>query len=74
MSDWNQIGALKVAAELREFIEDEALPGTGIEPDRLWSALDAIIHDLAPRNRALLARRDELQARIDAWHGSAAAA
>src|SRR3954467_11759685 len=69
LSEWNQIGALQVAAELREFIEKEALPGTGIEPDRLWSALDAILHDLAPRNRALLAKRDELQARIDAWYG-----
>ena len=68
MSDWNQIGALQVAAELREFIEKEALPGTGIEPDRFWSALDAIVRDLAPRNRALLEKRDELQAKIDAWH------
>ena len=69
MSEWNQIGALQVAAELREFIEKEALPGTGIEPDRLWSALDAILHDLAPRNRELLKKRDDLQAKIDAWYG-----
>ena len=69
MSEWNQIGELQVAAELREFIEKEALPGTGIEPDRLWSALDAILHDLAPRNRELLKKRDDLQARIDAWYG-----
>ena len=69
LSEWNQIGALQVAAELREFIEKEALPGTGIEPDRLWSALDAILHDLAPRNRELLKKRDDLQAKIDAWHG-----
>ena len=69
LSEWNQIGALQVAAELREFIEKEALPGTGIEPDRLWSALDAILHDLAPRNRELLKKRDDLQAKIDAWYG-----
>ncbi|MGF7210619.1 malate synthase [Skermanella aerolata] len=69
LSEWNQIGELQVAAELREFIEKEALPGTGIEPDRLWSALDAILHDLAPRNRELLKKRDDLQARIDAWYG-----
>jgi malate synthase len=69
LSEWNQIGELQVAAELREFIEKEALPGTGIEADRLWSALDAILHDLAPRNRELLKKRDDLQARIDAWYG-----
>src|SRR3954464_2202724 len=69
LSEWNQIGALQVAAELREFIEKEALPGTGIEPNRLWGALDAILHDLAPRNRELLKKRDDLQAKIDAWYG-----
>jgi malate synthase len=68
LSEWNQIGGLQVAAELREFIETEALPGTGIEPGQLWSALDAILHDLAPRNRELLAKRDELQAKIDIWY------
>jgi malate synthase len=69
LTEWIQIGALQVAAELHEFIETEALPGTGIEPDRLWSALDAILHDLAPRNRELLKKRDDLQAQIDAWYG-----
>lgn len=69
LSEWIQIGGLQVAAELHEFIEKEALPGTGVEPSQLWTALDSILHDLTPRNRALLARRDELQARIDAWYG-----
>jgi len=68
MTDRIEIGGLKVAAGLHDFIEREALPGTGVEPERFWSALDAIVHDLAPQNRALLARRDELQAQIDAWH------
>ena len=63
-----QVGGLQVAAELHRFIETEALPGTGVTPQQFWSGLDAILHDLAPRNRALLAKRDELQAKIDEWY------
>jgi malate synthase len=68
MTDRIQAGGLRVAKLLHDFIEDEALPGTGVAPERFWSALDSIVHELAPRNRVLLARRNELQARIDAWH------
>ncbi|MBP2312137.1 malate synthase [Azospirillum soli] len=63
-----QVGGLQVAAELHRFIENEALPGTGVTAQQFWSGLDAILHDLAPRNRALLAKRDELQAKIDDWY------
>jgi malate synthase len=63
-----RIGGLGVAATLRDFIEREALPGTGVEPARFWTSLEAILRDWAPRNAALLARRDELQERLDAWH------
>ncbi len=59
---------LQVAAELAAFIETEALPGTGVDPARFWAGFSALIHDLAPQNRALLDRRDDLQAQIDAWH------
>ncbi|GGG41278.1 malate synthase G [Caldovatus sediminis] len=59
---------LAVARILREFLEREALPGTGVEPARFWGAYEAILRDLGPRNAALLRKRDELQARIDAWH------
>jgi malate synthase len=63
-----RIGGLGVAAVLRDFIDNEALPGTGVEPARFWSGLEAILRDWAPRNAALLAKRDELQAKLDAWH------
>ncbi|PWR24609.1 malate synthase G [Zavarzinia aquatilis] len=59
---------LQVSADLVAFIEDEALPGTGIEAADFWAGFDAMAHDLAPKNRTLLAIRDELQAKIDAWH------
>ena len=61
-------GGLKVSKPLCEFVRDEAAPGTGIDPARFWSSLAAIVSDLGPQNRALLERRDALQARIDAWH------
>ena len=68
MSGRVQVGGLEVAEELHRFVEDEALPDTGLEPDAFWSGAAAIIHDLAPRNRELLARREELQSLIDGWH------
>ena len=59
---------LQVDAVLARFLEDEALPGTGIDAGAFWSGLAGLLADFAPQNRALLAKRDELQARIDAWH------
>jgi len=63
-----QKGGLQVASELHQLLEQDILPGTGVSSDRFWQGLEGIITDLAPRNRALLARRDELQAQIDDWH------
>ena len=63
-----QVGGLAVAENLHRFIVEEALPGSGVDADAFWQGADAVIHDLAPRNRELLARRDELQGRIDAFH------
>ncbi|HIM52731.1 MAG TPA: malate synthase G [Acidobacteria bacterium] len=68
MTDRIEAGALQVDKELYDFINDEALPGTGIAPEAFWSGFDKLIHDLSLRNRELLATRDELQAKIDAWY------
>jgi malate synthase len=68
MTDYVETQSLKVDPSLHAFVVEKALPGTGIEPDHFWSAFSAIVHELAPRNRELLARRDDLQAQIDAWH------
>jgi malate synthase len=59
---------LEVATELYRFIEDQALPGTGVDSATFWKGFDAIVHDLAPKNAALLAERDRLQAEMDRWH------
>ncbi|HEY0954830.1 MAG TPA: malate synthase G [Roseateles sp.] len=59
---------LQVDADLARFIDTEVLPGTGVAPDAFWAGFSAIAHDLAPKNRALLAERDRLQSEIDAWH------
>jgi len=59
---------LRVDTLLSDFIEQEALPGSGVSADAFWAGFDAIVHDLTPVNRGLLAERDRLQAAIDAWH------
>ncbi len=68
MTQWNRRGGLQVASELDEMILNEALPGTGIKSEDFWGQFEAIVNDLAPKNRALLAKRDEIQAKIDKWH------
>ena len=59
---------LKVAGVLADFVEARALPGTGLEPDAFWAGVADVFARFAPRNRALLEKREALQARIDAWH------
>ena len=68
MADRIAAGGLQVDRELYDFINDEALPGTGVSPEAFWAGFDQLVHDLAPRNRQLLDKREELQRRIDAWY------
>ena len=59
---------LRVARPLHDMIEHEALPPTGVASDTFWKGLADLVHAFGPKNRELLARRDDLQAQIDAWH------
>ena len=59
---------LQVDTRLAAFLETRALPGSGVDPERFWAGFAAIVQDLTGKNRALLAKREDLQARIDAWH------
>ncbi|MBJ2349253.1 MULTISPECIES: malate synthase G [Pseudomonas] len=68
MTEHVQVGGLQVAKVLFDFVNNEAIPGTGLTADAFWAGADKVIHDLAPKNKALLAKRDDFQARIDAWH------
>jgi len=68
MTDMIERAGLKVADTLARFIEEQALPGTGIEAHAFWSGVADIYARFSPENAALLARRDELQAQIDGWY------
>jgi len=68
MTERITVHRLQVARELHRFIEESVLPNSGISSLRFWRGFDAIVTDLAPKNRALLAERDRLQAELDAWH------
>jgi malate synthase len=62
------VAGLKVAKVLHDFVVDEVIPGAGIEATAFWAGLDRLVQRFAPVNRALLQRRDELQAKIDDWY------
>ena len=62
------VGGLRVAKPLYDLVKEEIAPGTGVDPDRFWTAFGEIVRELMPRNRELLAKRDALQARLDQWH------
>ena len=60
--------ALQVAEILARFVEEQALPGSGVTAESFWHGFSDLVHEMGPRNSALLIRRAELQAQIDAWH------
>lgn len=68
MSERITVGGIRVDEVLYDFVNNEAIPGTGVDPDAFWAGAAEIFTDLAPRNRELLATRVELQSEIDAWH------
>ena len=68
MTDRIEKHGLQVATELATFIDNHALPGTGIEPDRFWAGFADLLAEMSPRNRALLQKREDLQSTIDEWH------
>jgi malate synthase len=68
MTDYISRDGIRIARELANFVDQRALPGTGIEPQAFWSGFADLLGALAPTNRALLAKRDSLQTQIDAWH------
>ena len=68
MTDRIAAGRLQVASVLHRFIEDQVLPGSGLDREAFWRGFEVVAHDLAPKNAALLAERDRLQAELDDWH------
>ncbi|MEO1705776.1 MAG: malate synthase G, partial [Pseudomonadota bacterium] len=68
MEDRIDSHGLKIARPLWDFIETQALPGTGVSSDAFWAGLSRLAHDFGPKNRALLAKREEIQTQIDDWH------
>ena len=68
MSERITEGGLNIDAGLHSLLEQDIAPGTGVSPEQFWQGLDAIVRDLAPRNRDLLATRASLQEQIDSWH------
>lgn len=68
MTDYVKVGSLQVAKELYDFVNNEAIPKSGLEIDSFWTGFEKLISDLTPENKKLLAFRDELQNKINSWH------
>jgi malate synthase len=70
MTNRIQKGGLQIAEELYNLVEKEIAPGTGVDTEHFWAEFENILNDFAPKNKALLAKRDEMQAQIDEWHAA----
>ncbi|WP_139344938.1 malate synthase G [Virgibacillus pantothenticus] len=70
MTSYVTKGNLQIAKQLYDFVNNEALPGTGLDQEKFWQDLDQLVADLVPKNKALLLEREELQQKIDEWYRS----
>ncbi len=68
MTERVDIGGIQIAKNLYDFVNNEAIPGTGIDAEKFWAEFDKIVNELAPRNRELLAKRDDIQEKMDSWN------
>ncbi|WP_042347878.1 malate synthase G [Bacillus massiliigorillae] len=68
MTNYVKVGSLQVGKELYDFVNNEAIPGSGLNAEQFWNDFERIITDLTPENKQLLAQRDELQNKINEWH------
>ncbi|MEI2470787.1 malate synthase G [Peribacillus frigoritolerans] len=68
MGEYVKVGNLQVASILFEFINKDGLPGSGLNQEQFWDGFEKLVHDMSPKNKKLLARRDEIQTKINTWH------
>ncbi|WP_440970693.1 malate synthase G [Peribacillus frigoritolerans] len=68
MGEYVKVGNLQVASVLFEFINKDGLPGSGLNQEQFWDDIEKLVHDMSPKNKKLLARRDEIQTKINTWH------
>ncbi|WP_297991098.1 malate synthase G [Anoxybacillus sp.] len=68
MGEYVKIGRLQVADIFYDFMTNEVLPNSGVDADKFWGDFEQLIVELTPKNKALLAKRDELQEKINEWH------
>lgn len=68
MGEYVKVGNLQVASVLFEFINKDGLPGSGLNQEQFWGDFEKLVHDMSPKNKKLLARRDEIQTKINTWH------
>src|SRR5690554_5837884 len=68
MTERVQVGGIQIAKNLYDFVNNEAIPGTGVDADKFWAEFDMIVNELATRKRHLLVKRDKIQEKMDTWN------